>query len=373
MFNIQIGIIKESELVQLFGSESQKNSYLEKGRFVGNYKTVLFKKINKYCEIKSINKRNSKENLYEITKVYEYPLPANYDKMQKSIYKYLTPLILDNLVYQHDKNNCIEITVGRWARNLYMVNRNYNLVKHNREDTSKETQIQLDIINEFYDKTDRMINWYITNTLDYLKSAGLIIWREVHQAVVEEIDDKSILDHEGNVEVNINITTHQASKDEMDFYAQCIDIADQEANIEKASERYYSHKAKLFQEVLKRELYKRKIKCIYKAYEAYYINGQKCNALLSHFDDIKKREVIDNFNKDFSNLIIENAGKYFEKSLLKQFCDTKENYQESFESLCDITINNRTEYLGCRIRDQSYDEDYNLIVKHERRKRNESK
>ena len=183
--------------------------------------------------------------------------------MQKSIYKYLTPLILDNLVYQHDKNNCIEITVGRWARNLYMVNRNYNLVKHNREDTSKETQIQLDIINEFYDKTDRMINWYITNTLDYLKSAGLIIWREVHQAVVEEIDDKSVLDHEGNVEVNINITTHQASKDEMDFYAQCIDIADQEANIEKASERYYSHKAKLFQEVLKRELYKRKIKCIY--------------------------------------------------------------------------------------------------------------
>ena len=184
MYNISTGIIKESQLINLFGTDAQKQYYLEKGILNGKYKTALFKKINKYCEIKSINKRNSKENLYEITKVYEYPLPANYDKMQKSIYKYLTPLILDNLVYQHDKNNCIEITVGRWARNLYMVNRNYNLVKHNREDTSKETQIQLDIINEFYDKTDRMINWYITNTLDYLKSAGLIIWREVHQAVV---------------------------------------------------------------------------------------------------------------------------------------------------------------------------------------------
>ena len=140
--DIKTGIITESELVNLFGSDAQKKSYIEKGKFIGTYKNALFKKLNKYCEIKPVKKKNSKENLYKITKVYDYPLPSNYDKMQKSIYKYIVPLILNSLINGHDKNNSIEITVGKWAREINMVNHNYNLVKYNKEDGSKETQIQ---------------------------------------------------------------------------------------------------------------------------------------------------------------------------------------------------------------------------------------
>ena len=229
MTNIKPGIITEKELVELFGSQSQKKSFYEKGRLAGSYRTALFKKLNKYCTIKELKKKKDGENLYKITEVYKYPLPANYDKMQKSIYKYIVPLILNSLINGHDKNNSIEITVGKWAREINMINHNYNLVKYNREDTSKEVQIRLDTINEFYDKADHMINWYISNALDYLKSAGLIIWREVNQVTIEESDNKSIIDCDGNVEVNINLRTHQASKEEMEYYSQCIAIADKEA------------------------------------------------------------------------------------------------------------------------------------------------
>ena len=362
--DIKTGIITESELVNLFGSDAQKKSYMEKGKFVGTYKNALFKKLNKYCEIKSVKRKNSKENIYKITKVYDYPLPSNYEKMQKSIYKYIVPLILNSLINGHDKNNSIEITVGKWAREINMVNHNYNLVKYNKEDGSKETQIQLDTINEFYDKADHMINWYISNALDYLKSAGLIIWREVNQVTVEKTDDKSVVDYNGNVEVNINLTTHQASKDEMEYYAQCIAIADKEANIENAGERYYSKKAKHFQEVLKRELYKRKIKYIYSAYEAYYIDLDKCKSLLSHFDDVNSNKLIDKFNQEFSNMIIKNAGERFEKNAMKYLYNSKNEYQLSFESLCEITIDNKTEYFGKRIREKSNDDNYNLQITH---------
>lgn len=364
--NIKTGIISESELVNLFGSEAQKKSYLEKGKFIGTYKTALFKKLNKYCEIKSVKKKNSNENLYKITQVYDYPLPANYDKMQKSIYKYIVPLILNSLINGHDKNNSIEITVGKWAREINMINHNYSLVKHNREDTSSETQIQLDTINEFYDKADHMINWYISNALDYLKSAGLIIWREVNQVTVEESDNKSVIDCDGNISVNVNLTTHQASKEEMEYYAQCIAIADKEAGIENAGERYYSKKAKPFQNVLKRELYKRKIKYIYGAYEAYYINLDKCKSLLSHFEDISSDKLIDNFNKEFSDMIIKNAGERFEKNAMKYLYNSKNEYQLSFESLCEITIDNKTEYLGKRIKEKNNDDVYNLQITHKK-------
>lgn len=364
MTNIKPGIITEKELVELFGSQSQKKSFYEKGRLAGSYRTALFKKLNKYCNIKDLKKKKDGENLYKITNVYKYPLPANYDKMQKSIYKYIVPLILNSLINGHDKNNSIEITVGKWAREINMINHNYNLVKYNREDTSKEVQIRLDTINEFYDKADHMINWYISNALDYLKSAGLIIWREVNQVTIEESDNKSIIDCDGNVEVNINLRTHQASKEEMEYYSQCIAIADKEANIENAGERYYSKKAKRFQEVLKRELYKRKIKCVYGAYEAYYVHLDKCQALLNHFDDINSEKLIENFNKEFSDMIIKNAGERFEKNALKYLYNDKNEYQLSFESLCEITIDHNTEYLGRRIREKNNDDNYNLQINH---------
>lgn len=363
---IKIGIISEHELVELYGSEAQKKSYFDNGRFIGSYKTALFKKINKYCDIKPIKRKNQIENMYKIIKVYKYPLPSNYDKMQKSLYKYIVPLILNSLINGHDKNNSIEITVGKWAREINMINRNYNLIKYNREDSSKETQICIDTINEFYDKADHMINWYISNALEYLKNAGLIIWREVDQVTIEESDNKSIIDCEGNIDVNVNLATHQATKEEMEYYANCISIADKEVGIENASERYYSKKAKRFQEILKRELYKRKIKYIYSAYEAYYIDLDKCKSLLSHFDDANSQNLIDNFNKEFSDMIIKNADDRFEKNALKYLYNSKNEYKLSFESLCEITIDNKTEYFGKRIREKNNDDNYNLQITHKK-------
>ena len=73
--NIKIGKITEEELVNLFGSDAQKKSYKEKGRFVSSYKSSMFKKINKYCAIKEINNTNNPniKSTYEITEVYEHP------------------------------------------------------------------------------------------------------------------------------------------------------------------------------------------------------------------------------------------------------------------------------------------------------------
>lgn len=169
--------------------------------------------MSRYCNIEDLGGRT-----YRITKVYDYPLPSNFNKMTKSLYQYIVPLLLTNLINGHDENNKIDITVGKWAREINMVNKNYNLVKYNREDTSKETQCSLDTINEFYDKADDMIEWYITNALDYLKSAGLVIWREVYRVNEEISSGKNIIDENGNIHVDISIDSHQASEDEMNYY-----------------------------------------------------------------------------------------------------------------------------------------------------------
>ncbi len=357
--NLKKGKISEQELVEKYGSDAQKKSYEIQGRLISKNKATLLKKLSRYCTIKDLGQRE-----YRITKVYDYPLPANWTKMNKSLYQYIIPLILYSLINGHDKNNKINITVGKWAREIKMVNPNYNLIKYNPEDSSKETQIALQTINEFYDKADYMINWYITNALDYLKSAGLIIWREANRVNVEVSDGVTNIDQDGNIKVNIKTENHQASEDEMEYYAECINIADKECGIENAKERYYSHKSQQFNEVLKRELYKRKIKNIYKTYEAYYINLDKCNGLLNHFEKNDYSTLISKLNRDFSQMIMENADKRFESNARKYLYTDKNEYKSDFSSLCDITINNNAKYLGSKIAMKKKEDEYNVQVTH---------
>lgn len=355
---IKKGKLTEKKLVELYGSEAQKKSYKENGRFVSNYKKTLLTKMSRYCTIKDLGDRT-----YKITNVYDYPLPSNFNKMTKSLYQYIVPLLLTNLINGHDENNKIDITVGKWAREINMVNKNYNLVKYNKEDTSKETQCSLDTINEFYDKADDMIEWYITNALDYLKSAGLIIWREVYRVSEEISSGESVIDEHGNIHVDISIESHQASEDEMNYYSHCVSIADKAARIENAGERYYSKKSKLFGEVLKRELYKKKIKCVFKTYEAYYVNLDKCNFVLDQFGDFQTDNLIGEFNEEFTKMLIENAGKRFDKNPNKYISySEKDDYTLCFQNLCEITIDKNTEYLGHRIREKTIDDDYSLKI-----------
>ena len=355
---IKKGKISEQKLVELYGSDTQKKSYLEKGHFVGANKKTLLNKVSRYCNIEDLGNRT-----YKILDVYKYPIQSNFNKMNQSLYQYIVPLLLTNLINGHDEHNKIDITVGKWAREINMVNRNYNLVKYNREDASKETQYSLNTINEFYDKADDMIEWYITNALDYLKSAGLIIWREVHRVNEEVSSGESVIDEDGNVHVDVSINSHQASEDEMTYYSECVAIADRIAQIENASERYYSKKAKLFGEVLKRELYKKKIKCIYKTYEAYYVNLDKCKFILNQFGNFNKDNLISSFNKEFTNMIVGNAEKRFDKYPDKYISYAeRDDYTLCFQGLCEITVNKDTEYLGSRIREKNINDEYRLQI-----------
>ena len=357
---IKIGKITERELVDLFASDTQKKSYTEKGHFIGNHKKVLLTKMEKYCNIKDLGNRT-----YKITKIHKYPLPNSLPKMQKSLYKYICPLILNYLIdNEYNENRKIDITVGKWSREINMVNRNYNLVKYNKEDTSKETQYPVELIYEFIEKTDDMLDHYITSALDYLKSAGLIIWREVYRINVEVSDIENIvIDENGKVSLPLHIESHQASKEEMEYYSACINIADKEANINNYTERYYSKKSKHFNEVLKRELYKRKIKCVYKTYEAYYIDPEKCEYILHQFQQTNRKKLIKEFNDEFTVMILDNASKRFNKFPSKYlYCNGEDDYMLRQEGMCEMTIANETEYLGDRIKKSVIDDNYSLEI-----------
>lgn len=268
-------------------------------------------------------------------------MPINFSKMTKGIYKYTIPLILYHLVFCRDPDKQhIKITLGKWARSINMVNGNYNIVKYNRESASKVTNIKIDAINDFYSKTDNMITYYILNSLQYLKQTGFIGVEPItilrtETPYVNVSCDKTIYNH-------VVVEDKVANATEMDLYYKCVKEADIIADIKEEKERYYSKKTPLFQGELKKLLSQNGISLVYKAYDVHLIHEDKCKDLLSKFkvdtSDVETN-LISGLNKDFSEMIVNNADKRFNSDLAKYFFyENKEEYVVANKNLCDINI-----------------------------------
>lgn len=364
MKNLKLGIITEDEFVNSFATTQQKKTYQKINNFKGITRDTVLKEARRYCTIDYLGNKQ-----YEITKIYKRPISKEFSKMKSSLYKYIVPLILDQLIVGHDKNNKISFTCGRCAREINMINCNYNLLKNNREVIADGTgkyalSINNNNLNDFYEKSDSMINMYINKSLEYLKKSGSIIWQKVYITYKEKINNESIVENDnGELVGKIIVDKHTSTEEELDYYTKCIEIADdksgllktyneQDANsgryMELNTMRYYSKFAKRWNNILCAELKKKDIKYIYQAYEAYYISLDYCNDLKKNFADYDNIEKLTtDFNNEFISMIMKNANKRFENKKEKY----NDNYILDFECLTDMTINHKTENLYERFKD----------------------
>lgn len=334
---LKTGIIDEKKLVTLFATPTIKQNYKKNGHFIHNDKYRLLEKARKFCEI-----TDNKDRTFTITKVYENMLPTNFSKMNNDLYKYICPLILSSLINEHDENNKITLTIGLWAREIKMVNQNYELIKHYPVQVEDEFKLLSGVVYDFCSKCDNTIDHYIIQALKYLQSAGLIIWREVYfvQPITPTIEKNGV-----TYIADKTPPRKQATEEDMEFYARCVETSDKRANIKNGQERYYSKKSGLFRRVLLDELSKGGIQYIYKSYEAYYVHLDKCKNVLKEFD-YDEVNSIKQFNKEFSDKLLTNAQK---RNLKKKFSLLKSEYLENYTDLCEIAIDNETECQRRRV------------------------
>lgn len=364
MSKIKVGDINETEFLELFATQSQINTYNKTKCFKGKGRDNVMKKALLFCDIEYTGNKQ-----YIISKVYDKPKPKEIGKMQSSLYKYIIPLILEQLIVGHDENNKISFTCGRCAREINMINCNYNLLKNNKEFIGDDNSnyilnINNSNLNDFYEKADSMINSYINKALDYLKKSGSIIWQKVYITQKEKIDNDTISENaNGEYLGEILEDKHKATDEELQYYSQCIKVADEKSGLLKAFEkqselddkymsietmRYYSKYAKLWGQILSQELKKENIKYIYQAYEAYYISLNYCNNLAKEFKDFDNIEKLTtDFNQEFKDMIMTNANVRYEKQKEKY----NNNYLIDFENLTSITIDHTTENIYERFED----------------------
>jgi hypothetical protein len=307
---------------------------------------------------------------YKLHSIYKYPIPPNFDRMNKGLYKYMTPLVLYFLVNGHDENNSVKFTIGRWAREIKMVNQNYDILRYNVTKYQHHTMSDLGLddltrqeVSDYYKKSDELLRYYLLGTLDYLKKSGRIIWRESYKIQKTEISKCDLIDN--SVNTTVTIIESDATDADMKIYAECVGIADEKIGIVTEKERYYSEKSSDFFECLQRELNKRNIRLIYKTYEAYYTNLDKCNDLLSHFEvnSLNDEKMVRELNELFAEKLTENAANRFIKHPLNfLYYDDQNELRRNYGILNDIVLNQNAERIKFKKYDQTMAESFNSDI-----------
>lgn len=336
--------ITEEELVKKFGTDAQKKSYKKYGRFVGRYKECLLKKLSISYDIEQIEKR-----LYKISEKDSYVPPNIFKKMNTSLYKFIIPAILRNITDEDRIDNITE-SLSDWAKIINMVNRNFRLVEFNMPQTADMSTYPLELVKEFVVCIKKHMDWYIMRSFNYLESINCIKVNEIYYVNQEKQDGEIKLDRKGNVNVNIIVSHHRATEEELTYYNQCIKLADYKACIKKKQERYYGRKSKRFNNVLTDELLKKNITGVYKTYEVQCVDFRKCKILIDQFGNPNLNTLADKFYQEFSELILKNAARRHDKNPCKySYCHGKEDYLECIIGMCDMVLNWRCESIVERI------------------------
>lgn len=289
--NLNRGQYSEKKLVQIICTDAQKREYFKKERFPNKQKHDAFlKRLARYCEFEYI----SESGKYKIKKVFDTPLSEVEIKLQRGIYKYLAPLILDRVINTKGRSRYSIMSPYEFAKDIFLVNQNYGIAKSNKTTICNDLAMHKYTVDEFFNNTDNRVAYYIEKCLQYLSSLNCLIYSKIFIICNAESETEPY-------------TRHKASKDEVSLYAQLVNIASQNAGIKYEYEKWYGPKATKYKPELDLLLQGNLIKYCITGFELWRIDERRCLDVLSLF----KGKLITSIEKEigviFKTLIDDNA------------------------------------------------------------------
>jgi hypothetical protein len=300
-------------------------------------KQSLLNKASLYCEIKDLG-----NGQYKITKVFTEPKPAVLSKMQSGLYQYMSPLILIKLLKEHDENNKATFPLLDWALYIEMINKNYAPMKYNQETASEYLDINIEIINEFFEKMDDSMRYYIENCLEYLRKADVLVWYKV--PMVRKRNIKRVELDNSDIGLACSYIDGRATDEEIKYIISCSELIRTKLGIKNKSECFYGGRAEIYRTELNKLLRQRDILYFYDSYEVYYTNLDRCNNLLEEFSYKNENDLVKKFNSEFINNIVTNAQKRHDKDIAEEIVKQyrlEETYVANFKVLSDLTVDKK--------------------------------
>lgn len=337
--NLNVGIIGNAELVNLFGTDKNKETFKIKNKVDASLKKSLLKRAYCVCDIEDLG--NGK---YKIKKIRDYILPQSLYNINKGLYKWLTPMILKKILYDYSYQNAYQSGKFGLATYIGMINENYTKIKKYKSSASEELNLDYKNLIDFYSHIDNYIEHYIETCLKNLKSCGAIDYDNPYMISYREFEDA----HEtSNINLKFNEIKFKLMGDsENRIYIDIENEIMKEMNISNLGEAYHSKNTFKFVEELNLRLSKtpvmsedgKKIRMLrkFKVYRIWYNTIEACENLLNEFPKYSLETIIEEFNNEFIDLALSNL-----KIRLLGVEKTKEikKFIKDYKLLSKLTLN----------------------------------
>ena len=342
-------IINTSQLVDLFGSPTNKKTYKKNKKIANSTRDSLIKKASQYCIIEPLG-----DGQFKIKKILDFSLNKKIVKFLNSPVDNLFKTILLKVVTyailsQSNENNGLSFRLMKYARDFSLINENYQILKYS-DNINKQNM--LDTINvsevsmmDFYNSVDNSINDALLDILNVLADVHAISLTKNMLILIKK-------DEHGN------FFKKRASEKEEGIITKAIDNFIITHDIQNYNDLFYGQYIKP-----KFEAYMNKIldsiHCVhfYRTYEVFITNSKLLKHILT-YTDFKVEDLpiyYATLNTLFITKMNKNASSRKDKRILKAIRSSDpicEFLQKNNINSDDLTLSNYKEIIPQELIDE---------------------
>lgn len=335
-------IINTSQLVELFGSPTNKKTYKKNKKLSTNSKDALLKKARQYCIINPLGNGE-----FKIEKVLDFALNKKLvkflndpvDNLFKTILlKVITYAILD----KKNENNCLSFRLMEYAKNFNLINENYQVLKYadDNHKTLMLNEIKVSEISliDFNSAVDHSINSSLLDILNILADVHAISLTKNMLILIKQDD-------------NGQYYKKRASEKEEGIITKSIDNFVTKYNVQNYNDLFYNKYFKpKFEKHMNSVLDSIGAVNFYRTYEVFITNSVLLNHILDYTDfkhsDIPVYYAV--LNGLFIDKMTKNASSRNQKRILKAIrsSDSISTFlQDNNIDVDDLTLSNYTQII----------------------------
>lgn len=329
-------LINNKILVELFASDSIKNSYEKNKKVTGSMKNQLLNIAkNQYKIVEDLGRGK-----YNIDEKFDGSVMIPNNKLAHPIYGKLIPAILLNVKNFHDNERVFCLSLTNIYGSFKMIHReNYCNMKERGVTSSKMMDIEYETLKEFFNVTHDSLKYYLDNSIKLLETLGLIKHNKL--MYVKLIEAESIHTIFTNIESSV-ITRHRRATMEEEQYIK---------NLEASIRTKYNipNNSKLFGrpvEEIEKLLKNLNIEYYYDRYEIICIDKTNVNKISDFYNLDNLNNISEEFSNNFISMTIANAESRHNNAVMNNLIDFyrfSEKYLKDFMKLSDTTLKPNSE------------------------------
>lgn len=332
-------IITSKQLVEMFGSDKNKE-YLEKNNRVDTAtKKTILKKMSTVMNIVDLGGGN-----FEILEVYKEPKNLTIENIKENkLYSKLAPIIIKKLILNKmDSTNTLTLSLVNFYDFSQSIHRgNYNEIRYKKDLASEELKINPETILEFYKLINKNLQYKLEDCLNHLKKARLIEWYKIPYIKERKVDVFNVC---SSLDVETRVVHRRATTKENQFHEDLKTELRNKYGIENEKDCYFGEKSKMYREEYEARLGEKNIMYFYAGYEVYYKDIEKCKDFVKSFSDFDMYLYSQGFSKNFIEDVIHDA-KCRQSKVLMDISQNKsktyradEKYIADYEFLATSTL-----------------------------------